>query len=231
MSRAKKLLIVSFVLALGVGLAWPFRRSATMFAPAKHTDPPGATVSASVTFKNQPVASSLGSVDSTPALGRHVVAKMASTAENVSTAPSRTGFDLENHAALVNLPSEGQPSEGPSPRTASQEQSPVTPKVAAGETRTARPAYSKNPAYSTNPTNPAYSTSQVASADDAAWPEEIVHIVRNGDTLEKLAERYLGDAGRALELFDLNRDQLANPHLLPIGAELRIPIPPRRDLD
>ncbi|MCH7753209.1 MAG: LysM peptidoglycan-binding domain-containing protein [Planctomycetes bacterium] len=187
MSRAKKLLIVSFVLALGVGLAWPFRKSATMFAPAKHTDVPGATVSASVTFKNQPIASSLGAVDSTPALGRHVVAKMASTAENVSTAPSRTGFDLES-----------QPSDGPS--------------------RTARPAYSKNPSYST-------------TADDAAWPEEIVHIVHNGDTLEKLAERYLGDAGRALELFDLNRDQLANPHLLPIGAELRIPIPPRRELD
>jgi LysM repeat protein len=216
-SRAKKLLIVSFVLAMGIGLAWPFRRSATMFAPAKHTDVPGATVSASVTFKNQPVASSLGAVDSTPALGRHVVAKMASTAENVSTAPSRTGFDLENHAALVS-----RPSDGPSPRTASQEQSPVTPKVVAGEARTSRPAYS---------TNPAYSTSQVASADDAAWPEEIVHIVHNGDTLEKLAERYLGDAGRALELFDLNRDQLANPHLLPIGAELRIPIPPRRELD
>ena len=220
MSRAKKLLIVSCVLALGVGLAWPFRRSATMFAPAKHTDLPGATVSALVTLKNQPIASSLGAVDSTPALGRRVVAKMASTAENVSTAPSRTGFDLENHAALVS-----QPSDGPSPRTASQEQSPVTPKVAAGETRTARPAYS------TNPANPAYSTSQVASADDSAWPEEIVHIVHNGDTLEKLAERYLGDAGRALELFDLNRDQLANPHLLPIGAELRIPIPPRRESD
>jgi len=202
-SRAKKLLIVSFVLALGVGLAWPFRKS--------------ATVSDLVTFKNQSIASSLGAVDSSPALGRHVVAKMASTAENISRAPSRTGFDLENHAALVS-----QPSDGPSPRTASQEQSPVTPKVAAGETRTARPAYS---------TNPAYSTSQVASTNDVAWPEEIVHIVHNGDTLEKLAERYLGDASRALELFDLNRDQLANPHLLPIGAELRIPIPPRCELD
>ena len=217
MSRVKKLLIVSFVLALGVGLAWPFRRSATEFESAKQTDVPGAPVIDSVTIKNQPIASSLGAVDSTPALGRHVVAKMASTAENVSTAPSRTGFDLENHAALVS-----RPSDGPSPRTASQEQSPVTPKVAAGETRTARPAYS---------TNPAYSTSQVALADEAAWPEEIVHIVHNGDTLEKLAERYLGDAGRALELFDLNRDQLANPHLLPIGAELRIPIPPRCELD
>ncbi len=49
------------------------------------------------------------------------------------------------------------------------------------------------------------------------------HVVHNGDTLERLAERYLADGARALELFDLNRDVLENPHLLPIGAELRIP--------
>jgi nucleoid-associated protein YgaU len=48
-------------------------------------------------------------------------------------------------------------------------------------------------------------------------------VVHNGDTLGRLARRYLGDEGRALEIFDLNRDVLSNPHLLPIGAELRIP--------
>jgi nucleoid-associated protein YgaU len=49
------------------------------------------------------------------------------------------------------------------------------------------------------------------------------HIVHEGDSLERLAERYLGDAGRAVEIFDLNRDILENPHLLRIGAELKIP--------
>lgn len=187
MSRAKKLLIVSFVLALGIGLAWPFRKSATELAPARQTNVPGAI-------------ESLGAVDLSPAPGRRVVAKMASMAEDASTAPLQTGFDLENHAALVS-----HPNNLPSPTTA-----------ATGENHAAQPAYSTN---------------RVGVADDAAWPEEVVHIVHNGDTLEKLAERYLGDAGRALELFDLNRDQLANPHLLPIGAELRIPIPPRREVD
>jgi nucleoid-associated protein YgaU len=57
---------------------------------------------------------------------------------------------------------------------------------------------------------------------DAA-PRQRVHVVHNGDTLERLAERYLGDGARSLEIFDLNRDLLENPHLLPIGAELRIP--------
>jgi nucleoid-associated protein YgaU len=51
-----------------------------------------------------------------------------------------------------------------------------------------------------------------------------VHVIHNGDTLERLAERYLGDGARALELFDLNRDVLENPHLLPLGVELRVPV-------
>jgi len=76
------------------------------------------------------------------------------------------------------------------------------------------------------PTAPsAYATikQDLATEDDEDSPVEVLHVVRNTDTLEKMAERYLGDASRALEIFDLNRDKLDNPHLLPIGAELRIP--------
>lgn len=65
-----------------------------------------------------------------------------------------------------------------------------------------------------------------ASPHDAIAAEERIHIVHPGDSLERLAKRYLGDEGRAIELFDLNRQVLENPHLLPIGAELRIPEPP-----
>ena len=53
--------------------------------------------------------------------------------------------------------------------------------------------------------------------------ERRIHVVHQGDSLDRLAARYLGDEARALEIFDLNRDVLENPHLLPIGAELRIP--------
>ncbi len=59
----------------------------------------------------------------------------------------------------------------------------------------------------------------------------LLHIVSDGDTLERLAERYLRDPGRALEIFDLNRDRLTNPHLLLIGVELRIPPHLSRDVD
>jgi nucleoid-associated protein YgaU len=57
--------------------------------------------------------------------------------------------------------------------------------------------------------------------DDEAGPRK--HRVRDGDTLENLAERFLGDATRAQELLEANRESIANPELLPIGAELVIP--------
>jgi nucleoid-associated protein YgaU len=49
------------------------------------------------------------------------------------------------------------------------------------------------------------------------------HIVVDGDSLAKLAGRYLDDPHRAAEIYELNRRILANPDLLPIGVELEIP--------
>jgi nucleoid-associated protein YgaU len=49
------------------------------------------------------------------------------------------------------------------------------------------------------------------------------HRIVDGDTLEALAERYLGSTDRSLEIYEANRDVLPSPGLLPIGAELRIP--------
>ncbi len=70
-----------------------------------------------------------------------------------------------------------------------------------------------------------------AAGDAAASSRYRIHVLQNGDTLERLAERYLGDGARALELFDLNRDVLDNPHLLTLGAELRIPVPAAGEQD
>lgn len=211
MSRVKKILIVSFVLALGIVLAMPYRKGATTYTPEKSIDPPVVPSSDLLTSNESPTRRPLSSAKSTLVPSKHIPAKMASTTDIAASTPSHSGFDLENHATLV-----GQPSDTSSPTKPLPEQSPVTPNNKGEQKQTSRPAYS---------------TTQPNTADRSSWPEEIEHIVRNGDTLEKLAERYLGDAGRALELFDLNRDQLANPHLLPIGAELRVPVPPRRESD
>ncbi|MHB8899818.1 MAG: LysM peptidoglycan-binding domain-containing protein [Thermoguttaceae bacterium] len=52
-----------------------------------------------------------------------------------------------------------------------------------------------------------------------------IHQVRDGDTLEDLARRYLGDPSRWPEIFQANRDQIQDPQLLPLSA--RLVIPPR----
>jgi hypothetical protein len=61
------------------------------------------------------------------------------------------------------------------------------------------------------------------------WPapeetaEQRTHIVADGDTLERLASLYLSDPQRSREIYELNRQVLSRPDLLPIGAELKIP--------
>ncbi|HTU26289.1 MAG TPA: tail protein X [Pirellulales bacterium] len=57
-------------------------------------------------------------------------------------------------------------------------------------------------------------------------PPVRTHVVADGDTLAKLAARYLGSADRYGEIFAANRPLLSSPDLLPIGVQLVIP--PRR---
>jgi nucleoid-associated protein YgaU len=49
------------------------------------------------------------------------------------------------------------------------------------------------------------------------------HKVVDGDSLDLLARRYLGTASRAMEIYQANRNVLAQPDILPIGAVLTIP--------
>ncbi len=49
------------------------------------------------------------------------------------------------------------------------------------------------------------------------------HKIMDGDTLPRLAERYLGSPDRAGELYEANRDVLPDPAILPLGTELKIP--------
>jgi nucleoid-associated protein YgaU len=49
------------------------------------------------------------------------------------------------------------------------------------------------------------------------------HVIVDGDSLARLAARYLDDPHRANEIFELNREVLSDPELLPIGTELTLP--------
>jgi nucleoid-associated protein YgaU len=49
------------------------------------------------------------------------------------------------------------------------------------------------------------------------------HRIAEGDTLARLAEKYLGSRDRYLVLFQANADVLFDPRLIPIGVEIVIP--------
>jgi len=64
---------------------------------------------------------------------------------------------------------------------------------------------------------------QDADAADVDSAPGRTHVVVDGDSLAKLADRYLDDPALDDEIFRLNRDVLTDPDVLPIGVELRIP--------
>lgn len=84
------------------------------------------------------------------------------------------------------------------------------------------------PAIAASYSGPATSFAE-GQAAPPLWPandenaEPRTHIIVDGDTLEKLAGRYLTDPQRSREIYELNRGLLSSPDLLPIGAELKIP--------
>lgn len=49
------------------------------------------------------------------------------------------------------------------------------------------------------------------------------HVVRKGETLQKISQQYYGTTTRWRRLFEANRDQLADPNLIQVGMRLRIP--------
>ena len=168
--RKPKLIAAAAVLAVGLGLAWPWRR--------------GDSVPASVLPISTP-STSFGSVPA-PVLER----APASAPTTVS-------------ATTIGLAGTAPPSELASASLLSQSVTVAKPvQVEAGQ----------------------FALSGIGATEAPPAARERTYIVQDGDSLERLAQRYLGDEGRAIELFDLNRKVLENPHLLRIGTELKIPI-------
>ncbi|HVO83229.1 MAG TPA: LysM peptidoglycan-binding domain-containing protein [Syntrophobacteria bacterium] len=56
-----------------------------------------------------------------------------------------------------------------------------------------------------------------------AWDATQWHEVKKGETLSKIAEKYYGDSGLYMKIFEANRDTLTDPNLIRIGQKLRIP--------
>src|SRR5262245_30281216 len=62
-----------------------------------------------------------------------------------------------------------------------------------------------------------------ATAPAAAASPANTYTVRSGDTLSKIAKDHLGSAGAYMKIFELNKDQLADPDHIKPGQVLRLP--------
>jgi len=74
-------------------------------------------------------------------------------------------------------------------------------------------------------------TSENAKSDEESVDRHSAirqHTIKDGDTLRKLAGRYLGDAERWQEIYEVNRDALSDPELLPVGTLVVIPTKARQ---
>jgi nucleoid-associated protein YgaU len=64
---------------------------------------------------------------------------------------------------------------------------------------------------------------QRQAEERAAKAKPRVYVVKEGDSLSKIAEEILGDASRWKEILEANKDQIKDPSLIRAGQELCIP--------
>jgi hypothetical protein len=122
-------------------------------------------------------------------------------------------------AMTVSTPSDGQSTQGPATQVTSVSLNPVVGTPSAQQASFDWPAEVKAPA-------PALVPVDLPGNEPAAVQ---IHVVIDGDSLARLAGRYLDDPHRGAEIYRLNRDVLQSPDLLPIGAELKIPVGQQAD--
>lgn len=76
------------------------------------------------------------------------------------------------------------------------------------------------PDATTTPAAPAPATSAPAAETPTG---ERTYVVRDGDTLTRIAREQLGDTARVREIFERNRDRLPSPDALRAGMEIVLP--------
>jgi hypothetical protein len=111
---------------------------------------------------------------------------------------------------------------------AALDQKPATSASTATAIQTSFNAMAPSMSVENSPTRLVPVSPPLADADDEdAGPR--THSIVDGDTLAKLAERFLGDPLQSDRIYQLNRDVLSSPELLPIGIDLKLP--PRQSLN
>jgi nucleoid-associated protein YgaU len=86
---------------------------------------------------------------------------------------------------------------------------------------------SKKPSPSKPDSKPDFSNVRSGSSSTAPSPQGTTqgttYVVKEGDSLSKIAKRHYGDAGEWRKIYDANRDQIKDPDLIHPGQPLRLP--------
>lgn len=198
--RAKRILIVAVVLVAGLIAAWPFRQD----APASfHASP--APLPLELTLRRQEVALSVSAPsDQSPATGLEAATSKSSPPADKSAAAKAA----EDRLRLEHLT---PPPELP---VAFHASSTLTP----SEDERHGEGAANNASGPDLATNPGPTREGIVGV-----PRPKVHYLRDGDTLEALAERFLGNRERAVEIYEANRGTILRPDLLPVGKAITIP--------
>ena len=208
---SNRLVLATSVLVAGLAAAWPFRHpkpplSVAMVTQSGPDEPPLRRQE--VRLEVSPLA------ESSPAVGLEQLSLKLRKAKNPAPEePKPVGATLES---LGSPPALGQMYE-----------SLMQPVDVSAEARASSP-------YSSNASTDSFASSSRAMSISATTmrptqtledrrPTLREHRIVDGDSLQGLAQRYLGDSLRAEEIYELNRDRLRDPNILPVGKRLRIP--------
>lgn len=242
MRRGKKIFLAGTIVLVGLSLAMVFRKlpsqSPSPAVAQTQAKPPAPTVVPSDPHVEQatssPVAAAASPAETAPASAT-VAAERATNYRPPNWALPTKSAPLEPlfpaNAAAAGLPQSepGALTENAAKNSTFAPQQPANPfertvpELTPEKHAPAEHAHLVEPAVrSTRPAPAVLPAAQSPkTTTEPAAPR--MHTVRDGDTLATLAQRYLGDAGRAGEIFEFNRTLLRRPDLLPIGVTLEIP--------
>jgi nucleoid-associated protein YgaU len=195
MQRRSKILVIALVVCLAGGATYFFRKRGPTSADVLNA-PEQAEVQRRGVEKPAPQSHLLGEIQAAD--------QPAGSSDLTPIAPSAGA------ATSYAPPANPSGMQGPTASPSSLHPAVAAPPASVANTPSYAPAAGGPPPFA-------------SSFGGGGASETLRHRVVDGDTLTALAERYLGSANRYLELYELNRDKLASPDLLPIGAELKVP--------
>lgn len=139
--------------------------------------------------------------------------------------------DLDNRNSGVPLPVGMQPASDPVADHLSKPE-PVIEPNSKSDDDDFPPLFPNEPSIVTDdatksPDRPEPGSSGPVRSEDSTPAEYDEYVVRYGDTLSQIAEKFLGSQAKYLQIYEANKDRMQAPDRLQVGMSLRIPRQPK----